>query len=248
MNNIDKHLLLDRAVHLFQQFDGLTEEEEDYLRDLREPLWKRMNEKECAELEAREIEMHVSMRRRAEEIPDSESEVPAGRNQQDYALLRTRIQAAYKQHDGTPRELVRSMILLYALALELLEALKQSDHERANLHAVLVEEVKEPVSVAVSGVARLAQERDDGLRSRPDDLRTLGWTVAVHNDYRQDGMPHTFWLLTKDGRAVKGEGRTDAEALDQIRKDIGSFPGHDPATCEEGISSQVSGIRNEVPS
>jgi hypothetical protein len=37
--------------------------------------------------------------------------------------------------------------------------------------------------------------------------------VAVHNDYRLNGELHTFWLFTKDDRAVKGEGKTDAEAL-----------------------------------
>lgn len=49
-------------------------------------------------------------------------------------------------------------------------------------------------------------------------LRADGWSVAVHNDYRQDGEPHTFWLFTHpDGRWIKGEGRTDAEALEAAR-------------------------------
>ncbi len=52
---------------------------------------------------------------------------------------------------------------------------------------------------------------------KADDIRALGWAVAVHNDYRQNGEAYTFWLFTKDGRAIKGEGRTDAEALDQVR-------------------------------
>ena len=52
----------------------------------------------------------------------------------------------------------------------------------------------------------------------PDDLRKLGFAVAVHNDYRLGGEPHTFWLLVKNGRAFKGEGRTDAEALRKIRE------------------------------
>jgi hypothetical protein len=52
---------------------------------------------------------------------------------------------------------------------------------------------------------------------KADDIRALGWTVAVHNDYRQNGEAHTFWLFTKNGRAIKGEGRTDAEALNQVR-------------------------------
>lgn len=55
----------------------------------------------------------------------------------------------------------------------------------------------------------------------PDDLRALGLVVAVHNDYRLAGDRHTFWLFTHpDGWWVKGEGRTDAEALDQIRRTL----------------------------
>jgi hypothetical protein len=40
--------------------------------------------------------------------------------------------------------------------------------------------------------------------------------VAVHNDYRLNGIQHTFWLMTKGEIALKGEGRTDLEALQQI--------------------------------
>ncbi len=62
-------------------------------------------------------------------------------------------------------------------------------------------------------------------RSSPDDLRAAGWSVGIHNDYRLKGVPHTFWLLTHPtGRFLKGEGRTDAEALDQIRKDLAHAP------------------------
>lgn len=57
-----------------------------------------------------------------------------------------------------------------------------------------------------------------------DDIRALGWSVAVHNDYRLNGEPHTFWLFTKDGRAVKGEGRTDAEALAQVSAALSPAP------------------------
>ncbi len=55
-------------------------------------------------------------------------------------------------------------------------------------------------------------------QSTPDDIRAAGWMVAVHNDYRLNGELHTFWLFTKDDRAVKGEGKSDAEALNEIRK------------------------------
>lgn len=47
-------------------------------------------------------------------------------------------------------------------------------------------------------------------------LRSKGWSVAVHNDYRLDGVSYTFWLFTHpSGRWVKGEGSTDEEALAQ---------------------------------
>lgn len=46
------------------------------------------------------------------------------------------------------------------------------------------------------------------------NLRDGGWSVAVHNDYRQDGERLTFWLLThSNGYWIKGEGRTDDIAL-----------------------------------
>lgn len=54
-----------------------------------------------------------------------------------------------------------------------------------------------------------------------DDIRAAGWAVAAHNDYKQGGESYTFWLFTKDGKAVKGEARTDAEALNLVRKQIG---------------------------
>ncbi len=58
--------------------------------------------------------------------------------------------------------------------------------------------------------------------SSADDIRDKGWTVAGHNDYRLHGATYTFWLFTHpDGRWVKGEGKTDAEALNQVRAEIG---------------------------
>lgn len=63
-----------------------------------------------------------------------------------------------------------------------------------------------------------AQEENASLRAAlPDDLRAKGWAVAAHNDYRLNGEAHTFWLFTKGDRCVKGESKTDAEALSQIR-------------------------------
>ena len=68
-----------------------------------------------------------------------------------------------------------------------------------------------------------AKARDESL---PDDLREKGWMVAVHNDYRINGERKTFWLLTyDDGQYVKGEGATDAEALNEIRAFLGAKEG-----------------------
>ena len=47
-----------------------------------------------------------------------------------------------------------------------------------------------------------------------DAMREAGWTVAVHNDYRQNEKAMTFWLFTgPDGRFVKGEAESDREAV-----------------------------------
>jgi len=55
-------------------------------------------------------------------------------------------------------------------------------------------------------------------RGSPNDIRAKGWAVAVHNDYRVAGSAHTFWLFTKDGHALKGEGLTDIDALIRVRE------------------------------
>ena len=71
-------------------------------------------------------------------------------------------------------------------------------------------------------VSDLQNERDEALSAAPpsadaamvEALRKAGWSVAVHNDYRLSGEHHAFWLWTHpDGRYVKGEGRSDVEAL-----------------------------------
>jgi hypothetical protein len=53
--------------------------------------------------------------------------------------------------------------------------------------------------------------------SQLEYLRRNGWSVAIHNDYRQNGESFTFWLLVdSEGWTVKGEGNTDAEAFAEI--------------------------------
>jgi hypothetical protein len=95
-------------------------------------------------------------------------------------------------------------------------------------------------------VEALRLQRDDADRSRernwarvatveaeverlraalPDDLRSSGWSVAVHNDYRINGVPMTFWLLTKGDRCIKGEGLTDSDALTAARAALAATKG-----------------------
>jgi hypothetical protein len=62
--------------------------------------------------------------------------------------------------------------------------------------------------------------------SSPMDIRAKGWSVAVHNDYKQNGEAHTFWLFTNGDRCVKGEGKSDAEALAQVRTAISKLAVH----------------------
>lgn len=53
-------------------------------------------------------------------------------------------------------------------------------------------------------------------------FRTNKWTIAVHNDYRQAGVSYTFYLFTHpDGFWVKGEGKTDEEALAEAFNMVG---------------------------
>lgn len=54
---------------------------------------------------------------------------------------------------------------------------------------------------------------DSVLKQLLSNIRSRGWVVAVHNDYRQNGVHHTFWLFTHGSSCVKSEARTDEEAL-----------------------------------
>lgn len=76
--------------------------------------------------------------------------------------------------------------------------------------------VLEPAIPMTSSVEHLYQEQ---LKSWSwteilNGLRSNGWMVAVHNDYRLNGQLMTFWLFTHpNGRWIKGEGVSDADAL-----------------------------------
>jgi hypothetical protein len=54
------------------------------------------------------------------------------------------------------------------------------------------------------------------------NIRAKGWMVVTHNDYRLHGRRYTFWGFShpETGRFVKGEGLTDAQALEEIWRKI----------------------------
>lgn len=51
-------------------------------------------------------------------------------------------------------------------------------------------------------------------------IRARGWAVGVHNDYRSNGVPSTFWMFTKGDFCVRGEGPNDEIALAIVRREI----------------------------
>ncbi len=59
------------------------------------------------------------------------------------------------------------------------------------------------------------------LEQQLKTLRSAGWMVAVHNDFRLNGKSYTFWLFThSNGRWLKGEASTDIEALNECIKKL----------------------------
>lgn len=108
-----------------------------------------------------------------------------------------------------------------------------------------------PEALALATAARLDHALGPRRRPTTDDLRRLGWAVAVHNDYRLNGEHHTFWLWTKDGRAVKGEGRTDEEALAQVGEQVqaevasGGDPERGPALSGRSADGRVEWSVND---
>lgn len=89
------------------------------------------------------------------------------------------------------------------------------------------------------------------LADELEALREAGWSVAVHNDYRLLDAPHTFWLFTHaNGRWIKGEGRTDTEALAEAQSALRASEHAEPvqvtdADREAACSylSEIAGLR-----
>jgi len=84
-------------------------------------------------------------------------------------------------------------------------------------HVVMTVDDPPPRPRDAQVICKLKAKGDDSeLSDQLKRMRESGWTVAIHNDYVQDGMLMTFWLFTNDvGRYVKGEACTDVDAVEQ---------------------------------
>lgn len=86
----------------------------------------------------------------------------------------------------------------------------------------LVRAFTELMNTIVRDRCEINRMKDElAAKSPADRLRAEGWAVAVHKDYRMHGAPQTFWLFTKDGKAIKGEGASDDIALNEVLAQIG---------------------------
>jgi hypothetical protein len=115
-------------------------------------------------------------------------------------------------------------------ALEEFDALWLESHAAKlpgpSLETTMLRNIAASVRAALAPEQREDAEPQEGTREalNLETLRERGWSVAVHNDYRLNGERFTFWLLTRGDRCVKGEGRTDAEAFEQIAAALAAPP------------------------
>lgn len=80
-----------------------------------------------------------------------------------------------------------------------------------------------------------------------NELRALGWSVAIHNDYTLNGEEFTFYLFTKGTSFIKGEGRTDIEALVECKRQAEELEKLVPIDGKFGIHKYgISTSRNIV--
>jgi len=78
-------------------------------------------------------------------------------------------------------------------------------------------------------------------------LRSRGWAVAVHNDYRMDGKRYTFWLFAKDICCVTGEGNTDEEAVALALREANRIDAWAVTTVDAPPAAAWSPARHEGP-
>jgi hypothetical protein len=123
--------------------------------------------------------------------------------------------------------------------LEMVREELKGEKERANTlwHWVRIWKSEYP---GYCGIEEALKDISDARSSKPEPtlvlhnllahIRSLGWRVAVHNDYNQNGEFHTFWSFVKKTKlpglsdvadaSVKGEGKSDLEALLEVTRRV----------------------------
>lgn len=111
------------------------------------------------------------------------------------------------------------------------ELAAERDRLREQVDALTVGKFKEFLNLGVKpgeswpdALAAMKTRAERAEAKVPDDIRSRGWKVAVHNDYTLGGNDCTFWLFTKGSVCVKGEGQDDEEALNEVRAALGDEP------------------------
>lgn len=114
-----------------------------------------------------------------------------------------------------------------------------SDAELAKLEAAWLDTVDAPmgvrsvaaralvVSMVPNLIAALRFARSAAIlaaRSSPEDIRKAGWLLVRHDDFASGSLHKTMWVFVpvepSDHRWIEGTGPTDADALDQIRRQL----------------------------
>ena len=126
--------------------------------------------------------------------------------------VREQVDAAEERAALERGEVVQRWVGVQAWAMRLLGKLKELVPPGEHPHALVISDDGDVVKV-------------DALPMLTT-LRRLGWSVAVHNDYRMNNETFTFWLFTRGNRCAKGEGKTDEEALKNVMHEV---------TCDAGV-------------
>lgn len=136
---------------------------------------------------------------------------------------------AHAVFDFVKRERDKPIVGFYAVSQQPepgpspLEVVEHRIAARIGREARRVDELSEQIADLKGGagettenVAKYIRElrgKSDAPWAILERLRIGGWMVACHNDYRTFGSLRTFWLFTRSGRAIKGEGASDLIAL-----------------------------------
>jgi hypothetical protein len=82
--------------------------------------------------------------------------------------------------------------------------------------------------LACRGQPTLGERDYMTLEYRLKLLRMADWMVVCHNDYRLNHELMTFWSFSRGNEYVRGEGKTDAEAISEVEYNIQKLTGKVP--------------------